>query len=52
MAGNDDTGGRTRMHFTFGQSHMTNYPLPSGGRIADYWVTVDLPKGRKDHARP
>lgn len=37
------------MHFTFGQSHMTNYPLPSGGRIADYWVTVDLPKGRKDH---
>ncbi len=35
---------RTQSHFTFGQSHMTNYPLPRGGRIADYWVTVDLPE--------
>jgi len=30
-------------HFTFGQNHMTNFPLPRGGRIADYWVTVELP---------
>lgn len=35
---------KTRSHFTFGQSHMTNYPLPRGGRIADYWVTVELPE--------
>lgn len=33
---------RTRSIFTFGQSHMTNFPLPNGGRIADYWVTVEL----------
>jgi len=32
-----------RAHFTFGQAHMTNYPLPRGGSIADYWVTVSLP---------
>lgn len=36
---------RTRSHFTFGQSHMSSYPLPEGGgRLADYWVTVDLPE--------
>jgi hypothetical protein len=35
---------RTKSIFTFGQSHMTNFPLPNGGRIADYWVTVDLPE--------
>lgn len=34
---------RTKSVFTFGQNHMTNYPLHLGGRIADYWVTVDLP---------
>jgi hypothetical protein len=36
-------------HFTFGQSHMTNFPLPNGGKLADYWVTVDLPDGEADH---
>ncbi len=36
---------RTRSHFTFGQDHMSNYPLPGGGRLADYWVTVELPNG-------
>lgn len=35
---------RTRSHFTFGSSHMTNFPLPRGGTIADYWVTVELPE--------
>ena len=35
---------RTRSYFTFGHSHMTNYPLPYGGTIADYWVTVELPE--------
>ena len=29
-------------YFTFGQGHMTNFPLPHGGRIAYYWVRVDL----------
>ncbi len=23
---------------------MSNYPLPAGGRLADYWVTVFLPE--------
>lgn len=27
---------RTKSIFTFGQSHMTNFPMPHGGRIADY----------------
>ena len=40
----EDYMNRTRSIFTFGQSHMTNFPLPHGGRIADYWVTVDLPE--------
>ena len=31
--------------FTFGTSHMSSYPLPlGGGRLADYWVEVSLPK--------
>lgn len=30
-------------YFTFGQAHMTNYPLPNGGRLTDYWVEVELP---------
>jgi hypothetical protein len=29
---------KTTHIFTFGQNHMTNYPLPNGGRLADYWV--------------
>lgn len=33
----------TTHYFTFGQSHMTNYPLE--GRLADYWVAVELPDG-------
>ncbi len=40
---------RTDMYFTFGQDHMTNFPLPRGGRIADYWVRVNLPKYALNH---
>lgn len=29
--------------FTFGQTHMTNYPLSRGGQIKDYWVEVEQP---------
>jgi hypothetical protein len=29
-------------YFTFGQNHMTNFPLPRGGRLADYWVAVEI----------
>lgn len=32
-----------RSHFTFGQDHVTTLELPRGGRLADYWVTVELP---------
>lgn len=31
-------------YFTFGQTHMTNFPLPRGGRLADYYVKVTLRK--------
>ena len=35
---------RINHHFTFGQGHMSSFPLPAGGgRLADYWVTVSLP---------
>lgn len=37
-------------YFTFGQSHMTNHPLPLGSRrLADCWVEVLLPNNRSDH---
>lgn len=26
--------------FTFGQTHMTNYPLPCAGRLSDFYVEV------------
>ena len=35
-------------YFTFGQIHTSTYPLPSpgyGGKLSDYWVTVDLSAG-------
>jgi len=31
-------------YFTFGQNHMTNYPFPRPGRLADYIVKVTLPQ--------
>ncbi len=32
----------TTHFFTFGQNHMSSYPLPTGGgRLADYWVAVE-----------
>jgi hypothetical protein len=34
-----------RHYFTFGQTHMTNFHLPAAGRLADFWVAVDLPEG-------
>ena len=40
---------REDRYFTFGQDHMTNYPLPRGGRICDYWVRVNLPRGSGSH---
>lgn len=42
---------RAAAYFTFGQDHMTNYPLPGPGRLADFWVTVDLPEQMQGHAR-
>lgn len=42
---------RTTHMFTFGQSHMSSFPLPKkGGRLADYWVEVDIPRSHPfDH---
>ncbi len=40
--------GLTRHYFTFGTNHMTNFPLPHGGRLADYWVTVEA---EEDHRK-
>lgn len=34
-----------KKHFTFGSGHMSNFPLPKGGLLTDYWVTVELPEG-------
>ncbi len=31
-------------YFTFGQEHSTSYPLAFGGRLADYYVAVELPE--------
>ena len=39
----------TSHYFTFGSRHMTNFPLPNGGIIADYWIRVDLPKDSTAH---
>lgn len=38
-------------HFTFGQAHMTSFPLPEGGRLADYWVSVTLPTTTEESHR-
>lgn len=39
-------------YFTFGQSHMTSYPLPPpGGRLADFWAEVHLPKNHHESHR-
>lgn len=42
---------RAKAYFTFGQDHKTSYPLPAGGRLADFWVAVDLPERMQSHAR-
>jgi len=40
---------KNKVYFTFGQDHMTSYPLSNGGKIADYWVTVSLMPGNWKH---
>jgi hypothetical protein len=34
--------------FTFGQVHVCDIPLPRGGRLADYYVRVSIPKVLKE----
>lgn len=38
-------------YFTFGQVHTATVNLPLGGRLADYWVTVDLPDSMGEQHR-
>lgn len=49
--GTPTEGQRDIMYFTFGQDHMTSYPFPKAGRLADFWVTVDLPASHFEHHR-
>lgn len=42
---------RVSHYFTFGQVHMANYTLPKAGRLADFWVEVNLPLNHEVHHR-
>lgn len=36
-------------YFTFGQEHMAAVSFPRGGRLADYWVTVEAENNHREH---
>lgn len=39
---------KTKHYFTFGQVHTANFPLPKGGRLADYYVVVTATENHRE----